>query len=70
MKIRKLAATLLLASSVAAAYAASGCMELCQQTLKRDVALCNYPEKEAAALRECLATARKNFDACKTGCGN
>jgi hypothetical protein len=70
MKIRQVVVTLLLASSVAAVYAASTCVEVCNQQLKADVAACNNPPREAEELRQCLATARQNFDACKQACGN
>jgi hypothetical protein len=70
MKIREVVVILLLALSVAAVYAASACMQVCQEKNRAEVQLCNYPEKETAALRECLDTARKNFDACKQACGN
>lgn len=70
MKIREVVVTLLFASSVVAVYAATSCMEVCQQKNRTEVQLCNYPEKEPEALRECLATARRNFDACKQACGN
>jgi hypothetical protein len=69
MKIRYFIAALLLASSIAALFAADACVQYCQQTLKAAIELCNYPEKEPAALRECLDKARKNFDACKANCG-
>jgi hypothetical protein len=44
-------------------------MDVCKQQNRAEVKLCNYPEKEPQALRECLATARNNFDACKQACG-
>jgi hypothetical protein len=48
---------------------ADACMDVCKQQNRADVRACNYPEKEPQALRECLATARNNFDACKQACG-
>jgi len=48
---------------------ADACMDLCKQQNRTAVKWCNYPEKEPQALRECLATARNNFDACKQACG-
>lgn len=45
------------------------CMQLCKDDNRIAVNLCNYPEKEPQELRQCLATARSNFDACKQACG-
>ena len=55
--------------AVRANYAGNGCIEVCQEKNRAEVRACNYPEKEPEALRQCLATARNNFDACKQGCG-
>jgi hypothetical protein len=44
-------------------------MDVCKQKNRAAVQFCNYPEKEPKALRECLEQARRNFDACKQGCG-
>ena len=69
MKIRGIIAALLFGYSAAAIYA--GCADICNEKLKIAVKLCNYPEKEPQALKECLATARKNYDACKqAACGH
>lgn len=54
---------------VAQVYAADSCMTLCADINRAAVRACNYPEKELAALTACLATARANFDACKSACG-
>jgi hypothetical protein len=45
------------------------CMQICKDENRAKVKWCNYPEKEPQELRECLATARNNFDACKQACG-
>jgi hypothetical protein len=70
MKIREVVVTLLFTSFVVAVYATSSCVEVCNQRLKADVAACNNPPREPEELRTCLQTARANFDACKTACGN
>ena len=48
---------------------ADACMDVCKQKNRAAVQFCNYPQKEPQALRECLAQARANFDACKQACG-
>ncbi len=53
----------------AAGAHADACMDVCKQQNRAEVQACNYPQKEPQALRECLATARNNFDACKQACG-
>ena len=53
----------------AGVYAADACMQVCQERNRAEVRACNYPERDSAALKECLATARSNFDACKQACG-
>ena len=71
MKIPEVVVTLVLASSVAAVYAASksACVEACNQTLKSDIAICGYPEKDNPQLyRDCLKTARDKFASCKNAC--
>ena len=52
------------------AYASDACMTLCAEKNRQAVQACNYPEKEIETLTACLKTARENFDACKTACGN
>jgi len=70
MKIRKLVMTLLLAAFAAAVYAASACVDVCNQQLKADVWACNNPQREdPREVDNCLKTARANYDACKTACG-
>ena len=46
----------------------NACVQLCQARNRDEVSWCNYPEKEPKALKECLATARRNFDACMQAC--
>ena len=50
-------------------YAGNGCTDVCAQKNRAEVRACNYPEKETAALKQCLATAKNNYDACKSACG-
>lgn len=47
----------------------NACMQYCKDQNRTAVKLCNYPEKEPQELRQCLAAARNNFDACKQACG-
>jgi len=47
----------------------NACMQYCKDENRTAVKLCNYPEKEPQELRQCLAAARNNFDACKQACG-
>ena len=61
--------TLLSILTAAAVYADDACMQLCKEKNRIAVKLCNYPEKEPQALRQCLADARDAFDACKQACG-
>lgn len=61
--------TLLSILTAAAVYADDVCMQLCKEKNRIAVKLCNYPEKEPQALRQCLADARDAFDACKQACG-
>lgn len=65
------AASLALLSALLAAKtdAASGCVQVCQATNRRDVQTCNYPKKEVEETKRCLATARSNFDGCMQACG-
>ena len=58
--------SVLLAAKV---YADDACMQLCKEKNRIAVKLCNYHKKEPQALRQCLADARNNFDACKQACG-
>lgn len=50
-------------------YAADACVQVCQQRNRAEVRACDYPKKEPEAHRDCLATARSNFDACMQACG-
>ncbi len=50
-------------------YADSACMQLCKEKNRIAVKVCNYPKKDPQTLRQCLADARNNFDACKQACG-
>ncbi len=47
----------------------NACMQYCKEENRTAVKLCNYPAKEPQEVRQCLATARENFDACKQACG-
>lgn len=47
----------------------NACMQYCKDENRTAVKLCNYPEKEPQEVRQCLATARNNFDACMQACG-
>lgn len=68
-KFKAVFLSLFLVLLAAMVYADNACMELCKEKNRIAVKLCNYPEKETQALRECLAAARNNFDACKQACG-
>jgi hypothetical protein len=68
MKLRSLVPAFFALVSTTAVYA-DACMDMCKQKNRAAVQFCNYPEKEPKALRECLEQARRNFDACKQGCG-
>ena len=49
--------------------AESSCMEICKEKNRDDVRWCMYPAKEPQATKECLNTARNNYDACIQSCG-
>lgn len=51
------------------AESGDACMQYCKDENRNSVELCNYPEKEPQELRQCLATVRNNYDACKQACG-
>jgi len=47
----------------------NGCTQVCAERNAAAVRACRYPETDVATTKQCLQTARQNYDSCKQACG-